>query len=152
MIVRLAETSDKKQVFSLLDELVSEVSRVIGQAKPFTDNSTREKFFEEIIKRNDIKVFVIEENGKILGLADLFIIPIMRRGYYQGNIEDFIITENNRGRGIGSKLLNEIKKFCKNNNIKVIKITSSLKLKEAHNFYLKNGGEFTEKLFRFELS
>ena len=59
--------------------------------------------------------------------------------------------EKARGKGIGTALINAIKDYCKKKRIKVIKLTSGLELTRAHKFYMKNGGVFTEKLFRFNL-
>ena len=152
MIIRFATLSDKDQIFSLLNELIAKADKGNKKKKPSGDTTIqREKIFKELLMREDTKVFVAEENGKLLAVSDLFIVPIMRRGYYQGHIEDFVVTEQMRGKGIGTKLFNAIRTFCRENNINIIKLTSALELQPAHEFYKKNGGEFTEKLFRFEL-
>lgn len=152
MIVRLAKLKDKVAVLRLLGELIDEVNIRSGESpKGLADDKMPSKLYEELAKREDVKIFVVENEGKILGVADLFIIPIMRRGYYQGHIEDFVITKDMRGKGIGSLLLEAIKDFCKKKGIKVIKLTSGLELTSAHKFYEKNGAKFTEKMYRFDL-
>jgi GNAT superfamily N-acetyltransferase len=152
MIIRLAQKEDQEQIILLLDELIAEANKVSGQNKPFESEAMRKKLFNDILQREDVKIFVAEHDGILLAIADLFILPIMRRGYYQGHIEDFVVTETMRGKGVGTKLFDAIKNYCREHTIKVIKLSSSLELVNAHQFYIKNGGEFTEKLFRFDLS
>ncbi len=151
MIVRFAAKKDKKQVLDLLDELVNEFKKRSGLSPIPQDNKKRTKIYDEELKRNDIKIFVVQDNNRLVGVAELFIIPVLRRGYYQGVIESFIITGKSRGKGIGSLLLNKIFEYCKSNKLKVIKLTSSLELVDAHEFYEKHGGKFTEKMYRFDL-
>ena len=71
----------------------------------------------------------------------------MRHGWHRGHVEDFIVNET----GIGTQLFNAIKQYCKENNIKVVKLDSGVDLIGAHQFYEKIGGKFTEKMFRFDI-
>ena len=50
-----------------------------------------------------------------------------------------LIKENCRGYGIGKKLINSFKNYCKENNISNVKVTASYKNQDAINFYKKNG-------------
>lgn len=155
MTIRFAEPNDKDQVLQLLDELVAEVNKrrvATGNApKIESDQIARGRLYEEEILRDDVKIFVAEEDNKLIGMAEFFIVPNLRRGYYRGEIESFVVTEKIRGKGIGTKLLNAIFNFCKENNIKIIKLTSGLELVDAHKFYEHHGGKYTERMYRFEL-
>ena len=152
MKIRLANLDDRDSVLLLLDELIAEVNKRSGKPAKLHDGQIkREKIFEELINKQDVKIFVAEEESRLVGIADLFIVPIMRRGYYQGHIEDFIVAEKARGKGVGTKIMNAIKEYCKENNINVIKLTSGFELEDAHKFYEKHGGMHTEKMFRFNL-
>ena len=57
--------------------------------------------------------------------------PIMRRGYDQGHIEDFVVTEKMRRKGIGTELINKVKHYCRENNIKVIKLISGFETRRC---------------------
>ena len=155
MVIRFALAKDKDQVLQLLDELVVEVNKrkiAVGNApKNKSDQKARVRMYDEEILRDDVKIFVAEEDNNLIGMAEFFIVPNLRRGYYRGEIESFVVTEKIRGKGIGTKLLNAIFDFCKKNNIKVIKLTSGLELFDAHKFYEHHGGKFTERMYRFEL-
>ncbi len=151
MNIRLAEQEDKENVLAILDELIAEVNKKMGSSKKHRGNEKRYAMYDEVIKRDDIKIFIAEENNTVVGLGELHIVPILRRGYHQGVIENFVVAESMRGKGIGSALIQEIINYCKKNNISVIKVNSGIELAEAHAFYEKHGGKFTEKLFRFEI-
>ena len=146
MKIRLAETKDKQQILSLFDEFsvmfgASDVPSQVGG-----------KIFDEVIHREDTMIFVAEENEMLVGLATLYLLPNIRHGWRRGHIEDFFTTAAYRGRGLGTALFSAIKEYCKTNGIKVIKLDSEKDLIEAHGFYEKNGGKFTEKMFRFDIT
>lgn len=149
--IRLAKSEDKENVLKILDELIYEVNKKMGSTLAHKSNQKRYALYEKMLHREDIKIFVAQENGEIYGVAELYIIPILRRGYYQGVIEGLVVSKSMRGKGIGSALLKEIIDYCKSNNISVIKVNSGNELTEAHKFYESHGGKFTEKLFRFDL-
>lgn len=151
MKIRLATVHDKKVVLELFDELILEVCRLSQKPAYTFGRDKQESLFDHVIKRDDVKIFLAEENGKIVGMVNFFIKPIVRRGCFMGYIEDFVVAESVRGKGIGTKLMNEVKKYCRENNINVIKLSSALPLESAHRFYEKNSGKFTEKLYRFDL-
>lgn len=152
MQIRPAKPADKNAILDLLDELL-ETTYKSGQKQKNSvkDFTIHGELFDQLLQRKDVRIFVIEDDNKIIGVADLFILPIMRRGYYQGHIEDFVITKDMRGKGIGTQLFTAIKEYCVKNNIKVIKLTSHNYLKEAHMFYEKQGGKSPERMFRFDL-
>lgn len=152
MKIRLATINDKTQVLGLLDELGGEIDEKLGYS---THNTEAQKFggpmFEEIVRRKDTMIFVAEEKSKIVGLVSFYLLPNMRHGYRRGHIEDVVVVRDQRRRGIGTKLFETVKDYCRKNDIRVIKLDSALALSEAHTFYEKMGGTFTEKLFRFDL-
>lgn len=152
MLIRFANKTDQNQILDLLDQLLEHGSRLRGvlYQKP-ANNDARSLLFEKELKRKDIKIFVAEENEKLIGVSEFFTVPILRRGYYQGVIETLVVSEKFRGKGVGSALLAQIFDFCKKQKIKVVKLTSALELSEAHEFYQKHGGINTEKMFRFDL-
>jgi GNAT superfamily N-acetyltransferase len=145
MNIRLATAKDKKQALSLLDEMsklfkANDVPSQVGGA-----------IYDEVINRNDTKIFVAEENNELLGLATFYLLPNIRHGWHRGHIEDIYVAKKMRGKGVGSLIFSAIKDYCKSHQIKVIKLDSDIKLKDAHKFYKKNGGKFTEKMFRFDI-
>ncbi len=152
MIIRLAIKRDKKQVLQLLDEIGEEINKKKGYSP---HNAEAQKvggsIFDEVLSRKDTLIFVADEKGKLIGLITCYILPNIRHGWHRGHIEDFVVSKILRGKGVGSKLLDAVKKYCREKRIKVIKLDSGIELTDAHNFYEKHGGKFTEKMFRFDL-
>lgn len=152
MNIRFATKKDKEKVLALLDELGEEVNKKMGYSP---HNAEAQKvggpIFDEIVSRKDTLIFVAEKDSKLLGLVTFYLLPNMRHGWRRGHIEDAVVSESARGQGVGSQLFDTVKKYCRKNNIKVIKLDSGIDLVEAHKFYEKNGGKFTEKMFRFDL-
>ena len=61
-------------------------------------------------------------------------------------IENMYIEEFLRGFGIGSRLVDEFKKYCQNNNIELIKVSAWSNNLDAINFYKKNKFEDYETI------
>lgn len=95
-------------------------------------------YFEDLIKNQYVIVATLED--KIIGyLAG----SINEKGSYEeihyGEINNMFIQENYRLYGIGKKLINTFKDYCRNNNISNLKVVASSKNKNAIEFYRKNG-------------
>jgi ribosomal protein S18 acetylase RimI-like enzyme len=152
MITRLATLEDKEQVLRVLDELGEEINQRIGFAP---HNKEAElvggKVFEEVVKRDDTFIFVADDEGTIVGVITLYLLPNIRHGYHRGHIEDVVVAASHRRRGVASKLFDAVKKFCQERGIRVIKLDSGIENVTAHRFYEKNGGRQTELMFRFDL-
>ena len=145
MNVRFATQEDKTQILNLFDEF-----SLLFYAKD-VPSKVGGDIFDEIIKRDDTKIFVAEDKDKLVGLATFYLLPNIRHGWHRGHVEDFFTTESYRGKGVGTLIFAAIKDYCHKNNIKVIKLDSEKGLISAHSFYEKNGGKFTEKMFRFDI-
>jgi len=94
---------------------------------------------------------IAEEKGKILGRAYLY---IMFNDLHQepfGFLEDVFVEEANRGKGIGTKLVEEIIKEAKREKCYKIICTSRYKKDEVHKWYTKLGFKDYGKEFRMDL-
>lgn len=146
MDIRLATSADKEQVLVLFDEFSSLFHATDVPSEVGGD------IFDEVITRKDTKIFVADDNGKLIGLATLYLLPNIRHGWHRGHIEDFYVTQTYQNKGVGTQIFTAIKTFCRQNQIRVIKLDSEIHLVTAHKFYEKNGGKFTEKMFRFDIT
>ena len=66
-------------------------------------------------------------------------------------LDNMFILENYRKYGIGTKLVNEFKKYCLNIGIQEIKVTASTRNNNAIKFYKNNGFEDFEVTFKMTL-
>ena len=109
--VRKAILSDETEVFDLLGKLLS--PQASDSSRIHTPASAG-IFRELITDESKGTVIIAEENGKLVGVITLsYPIAIRCAGKYTC-IEEFIVNETMRGRGVGSGLLeaalNEAKK------------------------------------------
>ena len=103
---------------------------------PLSDEG--KEYFKDLITNHYVIVALL--NDKIVGyLAG----SIEEKGSYEliqyGEINNMLVTDECRGTGIGRKLIDDFKEYCKNQNINNIKVVASFKNKDAINFYYKNG-------------
>ena len=110
----------------------------------------------EIIPKREDKSYAIkitaEENGNILGWAYLYIIfNEQGKGPY-GFLEDVFVNEKNRGKGIGTQLIQAIISEAKKINCYKIIGTSRYERTEVHAMYTKLGFKDYGKEFRIDLS
>ncbi|MEI7709173.1 MAG: GNAT family N-acetyltransferase [bacterium] len=92
-----------------------------------------------------------EENGKVLGRAYLYIMFNDLHKEPFGFIEDVFVEEGNRGKGIGTKLVNEVVAEAKRQNCYKVICTSRHAKTEVHGLYEKLGFQDHGKEFRIDL-
>ena len=97
------------------------------------------KINESIFSSDEVDGIVALEKGNVLGYASIHYIKKITRK--SGIIEDVVVKENKRGKGIGKLLVNNlIEKAKKNNCDKIILSSSEKNLK----FYQKLGFQKNE--------
>ena len=97
------------------------------------------KINESIFSSDEVDGLVALERGNVLGYASIHYIKKITRK--SGIIEDVVVKENQRGKGIGKLLVNNlIEKAKKNNCDKIILSSSEKNLK----FYQKLGFQKNE--------
>lgn len=90
---------------------------------------------------------VVEYENRVIGFGALIVHLVPVRGYV-GKIEDIVIHEEFRGKGLGRKLMQELLSIGKKKNLKLIDLTSNpsripaRKLYESLGFELRDTGVF----------
>ena len=108
------------------------------------------EYFEYMIE-NEI-VFVAEAEEKIVGyLAGSICEQISYITETFAELDNMCIDDQYRRFGIGTLLINEFKKYCKEKNIQNIKVTASTKNSRAIQFYIKNGFEDYNVTFKYKI-
>ena len=142
VIIRKATINDLNSIQelnnSLFDLELNNFDDTLKQGWPFEKEG--QDYFEDMIK-NEI-VFVAEVEEKIVGyLAGSICEQISYITETFAELDNMCINEEYRRFGIGTLLINEFKKYCKEKNIQNIKVTASAKNSRAIQFYIKNGFE-----------
>ncbi|UPZ16440.1 GNAT family N-acetyltransferase [Flavobacterium humidisoli] len=89
------------------------------------------KVFEEILNENisnPKNLYLIAENeNEGLGFISFHTQNLLHHCGLVGEIQEFFIHQKYRGQGVGRLLINEIKNFAAQNNLKSIEVTTNKK-------------------------
>ena len=100
--IRKATIEDEVGVFDLLRQLLSSVPPSESAVNSPSGTDT----FGEIVNKDEKgTIFVAEEDDKMIGLITLSYPTAIRCGGKYSCIEEFIVSEQARGKGVGGKLL-----------------------------------------------
>ena len=136
MQIRRAELRDCTRLLELIQELAD------FEKAPDEVTVSLEQFQSSGFGENPVWwAFVVEENNNILGFALYYI----RYSTWKGQrmyLEDIIVTEDARGKGVGTLLFNQLIEEAKEKKFKGI-VWQVLDWNEpAINFYKKFGADF----------
>lgn len=126
MIIEKLKTEDIQELLNLYKELID------------CENSVNKsvEIYKEMLKDDKYLLLVAKENNQIVG--SILAISCLLLGFNGGNfmvIEDVIVKDGLRGKGIGKKLMNEVDKFATKNNCVYSILVSSGHRHIAHKFY-----------------
>lgn len=106
----------------------------------WTYGKVGKSYFKSRISRKDGLVLVAEIDGKIIGYLCG---GLHEHGYREkaiyAELENMIVDKNIRGKGIGTKLVQEFFIWCKKKKVKYIDVTASAKNENGIAFYRKLG-------------
>lgn len=140
MIIKIPETEDYEQV----NKLAKQVHELHVKWRPDlflnVDEVISRDNFKEMIQAKEI--FVVKKQSKIVGYITFNIQektnPSMRYRK-QINIDAICVDEENRGEGIGTLLLEYVKKYGKENNCTDMYLTVNEENEKAIKVYEKFG-------------
>ena len=99
--------------------------------------------YNSALRHPAMTVIVCEDDGVVVGLATISRRPQLRLRADLITIDEFVVADNARGRGIGRALLEHIKAMAAKGGARRLELNTN-RLRESYRraFYLKNG--FTE--------
>lgn len=116
---------------------IRELAQMIGH----NYHKLTDKDLQEIIDSPNSTLFIAvdSQTDMIAGMAFLLVyrIPYVRKGY----LDDLVVDEKYRGRGIGSKLLQQIVSHAKEKGAAYLDLSSRERREEGNNLYEKFGFE-----------
>jgi len=135
LIIRKGTKEDLPQVLGLIKELA-----IFERAPEAVINTAEDMIEDGFGKQPAYGLIVAEDNGIIIGIAIYYIrySTWKGRGIY---LEDLLVTESLRGKGIGKKLFEEVIKVAKEDNAKQISWQVLDWNETAINFYKKFNAE-----------
>jgi|SRR6266403_2529031 len=130
---------------NIIIEQITTISSSVAQsirslAAKIGDNNKElsDKDFVDMIASPNTFLFVAkEESGQIAGMITLLIfrIPYVKKGY----LDDLVVDENFRGRGIAKSLMEHAVTFTKEKGVSYIDLTARSRRAEGNSLYEKFG-------------
>lgn len=139
---RVANSDDLDRVHALLTELFTiEQDHFHLPSEPIRNGLAR-----VLSEGNFGTILVLEEAGEVIGMVNLQPIFSTAIGEPAILLEDYILSEQVRGKGYGSHFMDQIKAYCKDNGYKRITLLTDEDNAGAQRFYEKNGYAFTHSI------
>jgi len=136
--LRKAEPSDMTAVLSLIKELAAFENE--PEAVEITEKQLREDGFGQT---PSFQAIVAEINGKVIGMALFY----YRYSTWKGrtiHLEDLIVNESYRNKGIGAKLYKEVLRYAQSHGLKRVEWNVLDWNKVAIDFYESTGAKLLE--------
>ena len=145
--IRLAEKRDIPRIVDLYRELTITTSEVEhGRSPSLADY---EQVFAEICSDPRQKLLVVEQQGEVVGTIVLLVIPnLSHNATPWAFLENLIVTERHRRRGLGRMLLQHTIELAKQSGCHMVELCSDVRRREAHILYNSVGFEVQAHCFR----
>ena len=142
LFIRNATIEDFGKVYPLFEQL--------WPNKALNRTELNKVFNRGITSETDVLLCAVLDN-EILGFCAYAIVNNLWQEGYISYIYAMVIDEKHRGKGFGSKLLNEAIDKSKQQGMKRVELDSGFQREKAHQFYTKLGFENRAYLFSFTL-
>lgn len=127
--IHSANFDDIESVYALVCELENET---------FDRNIFAEIYRANILNPN-IHYIIAYEKEQAIAFASLHIEKLLHHCAPVGEIQELIVSKNQRCKGIGSMLFKKIKEIAKKQNCQNLELCCNMKRRQAHAFYLRQG-------------
>ncbi len=137
--IRRATENDRLIIYDLICQLENTVF----------EYSIFEKFYLTNLQNPTIIYLVAEYEEKVIGFLSCHGQPLLHHLSIVYEIQELVITSENRGNNIGTKLINFLEQLLLENTTETIllEVTANKKREQSHDFYKKNA--FAETHFKF---
>ena len=146
---RRAKAKDLQAIVALLAD--DPLGRDREDDGPELDPCYREAFVA--IERDPNQVLAVaERDNRIIGVLQLSFIPgLTRRGMWRGQIEGVRVAANERGSGVGRRMVEWAIDECRNRGCGLVQLTSDERRPDAHRFYDGLGFRATHRGYKLPL-
>jgi len=141
IIITKANTDDLPVIFDFTKKLNKDTNNKYDATVNvnFVESKGGTSYLEQAVAKDDRIVFLAKCDGKAIGyiLAVIEKVGDFRILNAQCEIDFLWVETDYRGRGVGTRLIQEVEKWCKDNNIKRLLITVDPHNKNALSLYKK---------------
>ena len=141
--IRLATLEDVSGIMPIFAQTVDYHASIDSEVYTDADMSAFEQSVQDQLTKDNWKIFVAETNKKIVGFLTLQMRSNRRQwgnvADTDGRIDCLAVDENYRHMGIGTKLIEWVENYLKNNGVFEIRLTVSIHNPNAIKCYEKMG-------------
>lgn len=128
-VIRPASASDLESVYKLLNQL---------KGAPHNRDAF-ERNYHENMSDPLIHYLVALHNGKPIGFVSLHVQRILHHANRTGELQELIIDERYRGKGVGKQLMIAAEGLARSLGLEEIELTTRLHRSDAQEFYKSLG-------------
>ena len=127
-----------------MDSLLDLLAALFTIEQDFTpDREKQRRGLERLLDAPDAHVVVAEEAGRVVGMATLQVVISTAEGGPAGLIEDVVVSESHRGRGIGRALMDDMIAWAGERGLMRLQLLADRDNSPALDFYRKLGWSTT---------
>jgi GNAT superfamily N-acetyltransferase len=135
IVIRKANENDLPKILTLYSEIEDEKQCNL-------DLETAKKKLKIIMSYPNYAIYVAENEGKIVGTFELLIMDnLAHAGIPSAIVEDVVINEKDRGKGIGKLMMQYAMETSRREGCYKLMLSSNLRRERAHKFYDNLGFE-----------
>ena len=136
--IRYCTENDYEAVYELLRQL---------WADTIPDRDALRTAYTKAVASKSQMLIVARVGPRLAGFCSLTVKNNLWQAGNLGHIDELVVDGCFRGKGVGSRLLEEITKIARENGCKRIELDSAFHRKEAHRFY-ENAAYLFSKVIR----
>ena len=141
-LIRTAANEDFDSIYPLFEQLWP--NKKINRAE------LNKVFSRGVISQTD-ELFCAVLDGTVIGFCAYAIVNNLWQEGYISYLYAMVVDEKQRGKGYGTKLINEAIAKSKRQGMKRVELDSGFQREKAHEFYIKLGFEKRAYLFSYTL-
>jgi len=115
-------------------ELIGELARTLGGTSPITQD-----YVGEYIAFPGSSILLAQEDGRVAGLLSYSLRPNLYHAANSALIEELVVRESARGRGVGSALMSELLRRLPSQGCAEVSVTTMPDNERAIRFYRSHG-------------
>jgi len=137
--IRKADLGDFNQIDLLSEELFG------------SSVGDREEVFRKALENKDYLCLVAEIGEEVVGFIDMWAFPDVSHGAYLAQIQNLVVTEKMRGKGVGAKLVEEMIGFFRKRKYHELHVWTEKKNRSAIRLYKRHGFKKEQLLLEMEI-
>ncbi len=139
MEIRSARKEDCESCMKLLKQLWSPEYELTSYIRKELPPDKFHRIYDCILDNPNCEVIVAEMDGEIIAMLDMDFRESFFHGGLAMQVEDLIVDENYRRRGIGQRMVGLAEEIARRRNCTSIELNSDLYREETHKFWQAMG-------------